>query len=187
MFLQRPYVLCRLFKKDDDSILDATDNNVEVASLSPVPCELSVVELKPEHVSRQAESFSEHECEKALVTSEYCNGESSKATGQEPLQDMNLEYLKWFLDPDPNDLSLLESSTVESMGSSLPPHSATDNCCINGHDEFTSDVLQSILSDSLDFEIPWYEFMNQLDVPGTDSGVFLQSKSENTDLVNILP
>lgn len=171
--LQKPYVLCRLFKKDDDSILDATENNVDVASLSPIPCEPSVMELTPEPVLHEAGTLSEQECEKTLVTSTNFNGENSKPTSQEPQEDMNLEYLNWLLDPDPNDLSLLESPTVESMGSSLLPHSSADKFCI-GQDDFTSDVLQSILTDSLDycgdidFDIPGFEFMNQFQVPDTE-------------------
>ncbi|CAM8891172.1 unnamed protein product [Rhodiola kirilowii] len=221
---QRPFVICRLFKKDDESVLDATDNDVKLPSLSPIPYKDSPIDLKPELVSHQAGTFAGLDGEKELISAENHKDESCKPPSHDMLYefdcdtqgyatsseakmaqpDVNCYYRELFADADPKNITLFESPMMESMGSSLPPQSAEDSffinedlqhdCVNNKHD--TSDVIQSIFTNSTDncknqgnnwistddYEISDYEHLNPYEVPGTDSGSFWKSNSEETEL-----
>ncbi|CAM8988695.1 unnamed protein product [Rhodiola kirilowii] len=214
---QRPFVLCRLFKKDDDFVPDATENDVELATPSPISNEQSPVYSKPELVSQQVDPFAGKECNEKFLSPENCNNERCKTPCQvtlydaechvedhpidaedledirksiqsetQPQTDVTFDYRELFADPNPNDMSLFDSPMPESMGSSLPDHSATNysfgnedlqlGCDILKDDDYT--YLQSLFSNSPDNSFQDqgnnqisvdYEILKANNIPSMDS------------------
>ncbi|CAM8985014.1 unnamed protein product [Rhodiola kirilowii] len=213
---QRPFVLCRLFKKDDDFVPDATENDVELATLSPISNEHSPVYSKPELVSQQIDPYAGKECNEKFFSPENCNNERCKTPYQDTLYDTEcrvedhptdaedledimksiqserqpqtdaFDYPELFADPNPNDISLFDSPMPESMGSSLPDHSATNysfgnedlqlGCDILKDDDYT--YLQSLFSNSPDNSFQDqgnnqisvdYEILKANNIPSMDS------------------